>query len=835
METQEKGMRAAGGESGEEQIGYLILLYNPFCDRKLTLNSHSGVPTLNLHLSPLPSSLCALCVPLPCPNRTQQHSCGDVNGNSCEIIMQYTCNDKWTRDGTTTRTIPITAADCTDANGNCDEMIQYGRHESVASYYGCRYRSRNLGLFLANQRMRGTSARFTRQNNNGARSGLECPEERDYYPYHHPTIWRDVAILTNRPDRCLAFQKESQNVKARYYCKWDPTVKTVADKLAKNSEGWVPITQSECEAASFGGTWTRVESWGLPPPDCIQAPFTRDNHLGNAVSNDPNADTNGYPSYYNWTIPSESSAHCVFRIRYNISTGEFENQGFSTPYDVQAGIDSTSNMVPLASNNVDNNARYPSMFPIWERFGLTYSEVNGSFTKIVQTDDPDDDAKGGRLGGIRKAQPPSRDYTFRNNPQVDIFGSLLPTNASSIPAYYGQPMIRVRLAIDTAQFGRTFEDRSHVFEIRKRPSTLANVKIHNLSVRGKRGNIVQVYPGVEYDFVPEQLRVAQGDFVHIQWTGSAPSEDEGQGTKGDRSNLIMLHQRNYKEDGQDENPIVPNGAYGNAYPALINTTDNGNPTFLGLDFIRLRMLALYGLNSSHFDLGPVQATRIGEYRYFCTRNNAFSNRSQKGLLIVDANATWQELGPEGIIQGPVPVSTTGETSSPSGAAVLKQAYYDGTLLVPGSVTVDDESDDWVKVYPPIMDLGVNENMLWLETTRPMPSNFFYKGKIEWKLEADDEPVELALASGFYDANNKIALTDGGYYRSSSVPNTALIAGVTIGIVGLIAIFVFLYWKVRVQPEGGWKAFLHRHDAPASEESQFSNMMQEGPSSSAATI
>ena len=37
---------------------------------------------------------------------------------------------------------------------------------------------------------------------------------------------------------------------------------------------------------------------------------------------------------------------------------------------------------------------------------------------------------------------------------------------------------------------------------------------------------------------------------------------------------------------------------------------------------------------TYYDLGPKKITQSGVYHYMCTRNNNFSNRSQKGRLVV---------------------------------------------------------------------------------------------------------------------------------------------------------------------------------------------------------
>ena len=572
---------------------------------------------------------------------TNQHSCGQGNNANCELIMQYMC-DPLLRDGTTTNRIPDQPTNC--YGNNCDTDVRFGRQESYMYYQNCKWRSRNKGLFWGSQNPGGTSAQFTRQNNVGDRHGYECPEERDYYPYWGPTPWVDAVILTNDDSRCAAYQAESQNVKARSFCNIPlPYITQLQKNNNWNARGFIPIDKATCEQLHTQNMWKAVglnvsglaawaaqPAWGVAPPVCQLTPQTRDNHLGNIHT--------GYPASFNWTVPKTfpTSEQCVFRLRYNISTGEFANvssgvanSGWAGAASIQEGIDKTMNQSPQGGQDNKNPAR----LDVWSRFGLSYADVAGSFPASNTGTNPSNLAA-------------SRDYVLKNNPQVDILGQMTASSGSFPSGRTGR--LRLQLAVNTAQFGRTFQDRSHRFAVRDYPGALSAGGIINLQVRGKRGNIVQVYPAVEYDFAPTRLTVSPGTLVHFQWTGSNtnPDNNAGQGKAGtDRSNVIVMHGPNFVEVGA----ITANtyGHWSNDYPGFANVS------FLGLAPADIAFLAT-GLASgvsngvqmggsmaqmddasTYFDLGPRAVSGSGTWYYMCTRNNDFSNRAQRAVITID--------------------------------------------------------------------------------------------------------------------------------------------------------------------------------------------------------
>jgi len=535
-----------------------------------------------------------------------QHGCGgneatDPHKMNCNMLMQYMCDTQpnsnvaptlemqvGLRDGGNTNTPnePNSYADIlTGATALQNAANQNGRHESEAWYYMCKRRVRNRGLFHADQNINGATSRYTRQNNNGNRRGLECPEERDYYPYWNPSPWIDIAYLTSNPEHCPMVWAGSQNNNSVGWC--DGALPFAGD----NYDNSVPITEEDCvRIAGETGlplVWRTINK-GLPGPECRQAEWGRVNHLGHGRHGDYH--------HYDWKIPSfdmlaskgyatidTNFLRCVFRLRYNISTDDYD------PW--------------TANSTMDDN------------------ELMGIISPI------------------------------RQNPTVDIGA---------------HDLTGLRLALNTNQFGRTFQDRSHVFYIMKRPAALASAaEIYNLNVRGKRGNIVQTYPSVQYDFVPTNLQVNVDDLVHIQWTGSnthnngnpagdGQSGDAGEGTGGsDRHNFVIM-------GDISENYPLPLDKFGTNDISLFKHTRCW--TLTGTQISNWQDCALIlatsgqyrnmaALNNDPMNFDPLlneappsliggllmsfQPTASGKtFNYMCTRNNNFASRVQKGTIIV---------------------------------------------------------------------------------------------------------------------------------------------------------------------------------------------------------
>lgn len=346
-----------------------------------------------------------------------------------------------------------------------------------------------------------------------------------------------------------------------------------------------PQFNNQVDCVANNSQWIYVQPWGIDAPECVENVFTRDNHLGNTKT--------GHTGSYSWTIPKLSTmgaeyknpggntANCVFRLRYNISSSDYAGWG-----PVDSGV------------------------------AMTDSSFNGEKSPV------------------------------RQNPYVGY---------GVKDGYEWQ----LRLALNTDQYGRTFQDRSYMFYISQRPDGIApEHRIINLNVRGKRGNIVEAYPAVEYDFTPGELYVNVGDYVHFQWTGCNTNPNyAGEGTQGtDRSNIVQLvdGRKNYPIDFNSQNLFDTPGkawemAHLNQYGGVVcKTTDQQSCcktlTMLQNDGNRdqnPQNCAKINGPVQYFDGGPVRMTKTGTYYYMSTRNNNFTNRSQKGTITVDSLLpTW---------------------------------------------------------------------------------------------------------------------------------------------------------------------------------------------------
>lgn len=504
---------------------------------------------------------------------------------------------------------------------------EFGMHEDYYYYRThCRRVERNGGLYTADRKINRKDASATRQNPNGNRRGFECPEERDYYPWWNPTPWIDVAILTSDPAWCPYYQAESQNVKGRGYC--DVSEATLK---ANGNKRVAPIEMLDCEQLTGQSKWRKVKPFREWPeymgviekPDCRQADYSPQNSLGF---------TDGGTDYatYVWTVPEfKSPQKCVIRIRYNISTEDYPSMaGFILPTSVQVKGTSDGG-APADSESVVPEPEVSEIFD--KRFNCPYIASKGS------GDDPDA-ATGGTGGGSGFDCLTGLKTKYRpryNRPEISPFGK-------------EEPLISI--ALNTDQAGRTFQDRSFVMNIEPRSSTdkfNGCDKVINVATMGKRGNIVQSYPAIEYDWSPVNVDVKQGECLDFHIHGSdfnaAKNPNNGEGWKySDRTNVMQksLASHNFPafnevfEKDESKSFFNKEERYSMAYLGqkeklaaqgikCVNEDDksvddaNNDPRICGK------------LNSApnHFKMLKKVDSRVGTYDFISTRNNNFSNRA----------------------------------------------------------------------------------------------------------------------------------------------------------------------------------------------------------------
>jgi len=505
--------------------------------------------------------------------------------------------------------------------------LEFGMHEDYYYYTShCRKVERNGGLYTADRKLNRRDASATRQNPNGNRRGFECPEERDYYPWWNPSPWIDVAVLTSDPSWCPYYQQESQNVKGRGYCD------VSAETLQQNDNRQVaPIEELACEQLNGASEWKEIPPFGEWPeyqgiikePDCMLAEYSPQNALGFVEGG------TDYATYV-WTVPEfKSPQKCVIRIRYNISTEDYPSMaGFIVPEMVQV-IGTSDGSAPSDPESIVPEPEVSEIFD--KRFNCPYIQNQGN------GDDPDA-ATGGTGGGNDFDCLNGLKTKYRpryNRPEIKPFGD-------------DEPLISI--ALNTDQAGRTFQDRSYVMNIEPKKNLEefnGCNKVINVATMGKRGNIVQSYPAIEYDWSPDNVDVKQGECLDFHIHGSdfnaAKDPNNGEGWKySDRTNLMQKSQAAHNfpafnevfENDESLSFFDKDERYNLAYQGQKEKLEdqgyeckseddddvddeNNDPRICGK------------LNSApnHYKLLKKVDAQVGVYDFISTRNNNFSNRA----------------------------------------------------------------------------------------------------------------------------------------------------------------------------------------------------------------
>ncbi|XP_074613093.1 protein DD3-3-like isoform X2 [Acropora palmata] len=468
----------------------------------------------------------------------------------------------------------------------------FGLHEPVNYYEAYYRRERHKKLFTPdqtnkNKKLRADRAIYTRQNPAGTRRGFEVPEERDYYPYWGPSPWKDIAIMVsdNKTARLMDEHVNSPHYGHKYMCIMPTTLPGNINcptennlRLAKKCVAKY-ITKEDCDRNN--GTWTKFITNYLEKTAGILSTCHTEGgmELAKGIPYEPHKISQGADLRKQYVV-LHKTPDVIFAPSTVVNHNGMNMEGKFSSYKWN---------IPCFPTNTTQRCI------LRIRYNITSDDVPREFSA--------------KDNGKLKNDP----TTKATDNKTDL-----------------------QLALDTAQVGRTFQDRSHVILLKPRsllPLKYQKSNIYNIAGMGKRGNIVQTYPAMEYRFHPERLTVTTKDIICFVWSGSNnnPNNDGEGRARTDRTNVCWV-----KEGCSSLKPK----ACSSLPLEVVDHLDKFDTASLNLH-LNKGCYTRAGKLQAQLDNAPASCNppcfrikKPGEYCYMSTRNNNFSNRRHMGQITV---------------------------------------------------------------------------------------------------------------------------------------------------------------------------------------------------------
>jgi hypothetical protein len=200
-------------------------------------------------------------------------------------------------------------------------------------------------------------------------------------------------------------------------------------------------------------------------------------------------------------------------------------------------------------------------------------------------------------------------------------------------------------------------------------------------------------------------------------------------------------------------------------------------------------------------MGPRVVTQNGNYHYMSTRNNNFSNRGQKALIVVSDNAgAYAHFGfneAKATVGGTTVWAGTGTFNTLQTLSVV-ESPRDGS-----SLDTDFAASPLVYVAPAfVVDIGAATDYS-LGTapgqTVTIMINYDAKAGVPWyKPQAyttkTPQGAWYTIEADFSGGVATIHTGEGGYFAIQNQPNYAALVLIPIAIVIVIALGAFFFWK-----------------------------------------